>query len=156
MPTGKQTTPYGCFSTTTCSWMVPQSAAVSDADHRVPTSKPLPPADGFPMGEEEAKRLRGRERMARRRAAIKALPSEKQVELIERARAARAKYRETHRYLLVQKERTRRQKNSTLPLEEYLERRRIRESRPCYCTSKHHPRTRTDSAPPPPPPFKTE
>ncbi|KAJ7450272.1 hypothetical protein B0H11DRAFT_2246840 [Mycena galericulata] len=128
----------------------------SDADARTESPESPLPAHLPPIAEQEEKRSRGRERMARRRAAIKALPYEKQIELKERARVARAKYRETHRYLLVQKERTRRQKKSPLSLEEYMEQRRIRESRPCYCTSKHHPRAPSESAPPPPPPFKAE
>ncbi|KAJ7483690.1 hypothetical protein B0H11DRAFT_1914573 [Mycena galericulata] len=148
-------------------------ASDSDARHP-PTSHPSPAGELLPLAAQEAQRRRGRERMARRHAAIKALPPEKQMELTECARAARAKYRETHRYLLVQKERTRRQKwaltslanprsprslprrKSPLSLDEFLERRRVRENRPCYCTSKHHPRPPTESAPPPPPPFKTQ
>ncbi|KAJ7490095.1 hypothetical protein B0H11DRAFT_2229612 [Mycena galericulata] len=128
----------------------------SDTNARVPSPKPPPFADLLSNPELEAKRISGRERMARRRAAIKALPYEKQAELKERARVARAKYRETHRYLLVQKERNRRLRKSDLPLDEYLERRRIRENRPCYCTSKHHPRPSTESVPPPPTPLKSE
>ncbi|KAJ7448471.1 hypothetical protein B0H11DRAFT_1929133 [Mycena galericulata] len=47
---------------------------------------------------------------SKRRAAIKELPTEMQQEHIERARAARAKYRAQHRSLLMQKEQSRRMK----------------------------------------------
>ncbi|KAJ7863697.1 hypothetical protein B0H13DRAFT_1899469 [Mycena leptocephala] len=46
------------------------------------------------LAKLELKRRRARERMARRRAAIKALPLQIQQELTERARASRTKYRE--------------------------------------------------------------
>ncbi|KAJ7810043.1 hypothetical protein B0H13DRAFT_1927546 [Mycena leptocephala] len=102
----------------------------------------------------EMKRVRARERMARRRAAIKVMPPEAQEQLTARARASRAKYREQHRLLLLQKERSRRQKQSSYSAEEYLRRLRVRESRPSY---RNYQRV---SAPhlspyhnPPPPPF---
>ncbi|KAJ7604862.1 hypothetical protein DFH06DRAFT_1150813 [Mycena polygramma] len=91
------------------------------------------------------KRIRARERMAKRRAAIKALPLHVQQELTERARASRARYREQsvtvfevsstsqmtarHRMLLIQKERARRQQKSPYTVDEYIQLRRVRESR---------------------------
>ncbi|KAJ7896574.1 hypothetical protein B0H13DRAFT_1885079 [Mycena leptocephala] len=48
----------------------------------------------------EARRAKARERMAIRRAKIKSLPLEEQEEYQNKAREARAKYRETHRQYL--------------------------------------------------------
>ncbi|KAJ7625130.1 hypothetical protein DFH06DRAFT_1339902 [Mycena polygramma] len=78
----------------------------------------------------EMKRRCARERMAKRRAAVKALPLPVQNELRDRARESRAKYREQHRVMLLQKERARRQQKSRHTVEEYLRLRRLRESRP--------------------------
>ncbi|KAJ7607450.1 hypothetical protein DFH06DRAFT_1149473 [Mycena polygramma] len=89
-------------------------------------------AQSLETAEKEAKRLRARERMARRRANIKALPPHLQEAILARARASRARYREQHRTLLMQKERSRRQEKSTYSPDEYLRRRRIRENRPSY------------------------
>ncbi|KAJ6499622.1 hypothetical protein C8R47DRAFT_1068552 [Mycena vitilis] len=63
------------------------------------------------------KRIRARERMAKRRAAIKALPLHVQQELTERARASRARYRE---------------QQSPYTVDEYIQLRRVRESRPSH------------------------
>ncbi|KAJ6463773.1 hypothetical protein C8R47DRAFT_1224929 [Mycena vitilis] len=76
---------------------------MSSPDHGASSDQNEPPID------LAAKRLRARQRMAQRRAAIKMMPPHLQDELRERARASRTKYREQHRKLLLQKERARRQ-----------------------------------------------
>ncbi|KAJ7429984.1 hypothetical protein B0H11DRAFT_2249985 [Mycena galericulata] len=81
--------------------------------------------------ELEITRAQARERMARRRAAIKNLPPEVQRELTEKARASRAKYRAQHRTLLMQKEQSRRMRVFTEKhgWEEYVKRKRVRQSK---------------------------
>ncbi|KAJ7436810.1 hypothetical protein B0H11DRAFT_1936407 [Mycena galericulata] len=81
--------------------------------------------------ELEIARAIARERMAKRRAAIKNLPPEVQKELTERARASRAKYRAQHRALLMQKEQSRRMRVFTEKhgWDEYIKRRRVRQSK---------------------------
>ncbi|KAJ7025043.1 hypothetical protein C8F04DRAFT_1191841 [Mycena alexandri] len=103
------------------------------------STRPAAEGEGSPSTKAELKRLLACERMARHRAAIKAMAPHAQQELRNRARASRTKYREQHRVLLLQKERARRQRysrraahDSPLTVEEYLRRRRIRESGPSY------------------------
>ncbi|KAF7366823.1 hypothetical protein MSAN_00940600 [Mycena sanguinolenta] len=59
---------------------------------------------------DERKRALARERMARRRATIKTFPLDMQEVFAQRAREARAKYREQNRYLLMYKAQCRRRK----------------------------------------------
>ncbi|KAJ7440341.1 hypothetical protein B0H11DRAFT_2099924, partial [Mycena galericulata] len=81
--------------------------------------------------ELESRRAQARERMAKRRAAIKNLPPEVQKELTEKARASRAKYRAQHRALLMQKEQSRRMRVFTEKhgWDEYIKRKRVRQSK---------------------------
>ncbi|KAJ7506693.1 hypothetical protein B0H11DRAFT_1903478 [Mycena galericulata] len=81
--------------------------------------------------ELEYSRAQARERMAKRRAAIKNLPPEVQKELTEKARASRAKYRAQHHALLMQKEQSRRMRVFTEKhgWEEYIKRKRVRQSK---------------------------
>ncbi|KAJ7983075.1 hypothetical protein DFH06DRAFT_1318534 [Mycena polygramma] len=96
-----------------------------------PQTYPRPRADGEVRVNANLLRLPDTSR-PRRRAAIKALPLQVQQELAERARASRARYREQHRMLLLQKERARRQQQSPYSVEEYFQLRRVRESRPSH------------------------
>ncbi|KAJ7496073.1 hypothetical protein B0H11DRAFT_1910336 [Mycena galericulata] len=79
----------------------------------------------------EFRRAQARERMAKRRAAIKDIPVEVQEAMAEKARASRAKYRAQHRALLMQKEQSRRMRVFTEKhgWDEYIKRRRVRKSK---------------------------
>ncbi|KAJ7490192.1 hypothetical protein B0H11DRAFT_1912205 [Mycena galericulata] len=94
----------------------------------VELARGTPTAEKLKLQLLEMQRAQARERMARRRAAIKELPPELQQEHAERARASRAKYRAQHRSLLMQKEQSRRMKNfmEKHGWEEYLRRKRAR------------------------------
>ncbi|KAJ7164815.1 hypothetical protein C8R43DRAFT_946599 [Mycena crocata] len=89
----------------------------------------------------EERRWQTRERMARRRAAIKAMPPAVQSEHNERARAARTKYRAQHRMQLILKERCRRENKSRAnqSLDEFIRRRRVRESKAAQAAAKRIP-----------------
>ncbi|KAJ7500583.1 hypothetical protein B0H11DRAFT_1909009 [Mycena galericulata] len=103
-----------------------------DADHASNLSPRLiAPHREDKQRELEIARAIARERMAKRRAAIKNLPPEVQKELTERARASRAKYRAQHRALLMQKEQSRRMRVFTEKhgWDEYIKRRRVRQSK---------------------------
>ncbi|KAJ7164592.1 hypothetical protein C8R43DRAFT_946408 [Mycena crocata] len=81
--------------------------------------------------KREERRRQARERMAQRCAAVKTLPPAIQSEILERARASRAKYRAQHRLQLLIKERCRREDKSRAnhTLDEFIRRRRRRESK---------------------------
>ncbi|KAJ7100991.1 hypothetical protein C8R43DRAFT_1141253 [Mycena crocata] len=63
--------------------------------------------------------------------AIKNMPPDVQTDILERARASRAKYRAQHRFQLIMKERCRRENKSreNQTLDEFIRRRRLRESK---------------------------
>ncbi|KAJ7682142.1 hypothetical protein DFH06DRAFT_1314365 [Mycena polygramma] len=82
--------------------------------------------------DKKARRRRQqRERMAEHRAALKTLPPEAQQAAIERARAARARYRAQHRAVLIAKERDRREAKSreSNTLDEFIRRRCARQAK---------------------------